>query len=86
MFTPIATMEKENDTYRYKNNGNSHVAYYMRHSDDNKGIFVLDQNHDGTGSTPKGGIFIRFIPFSSTSKNLQAKAGNYHLIEKWFFF
>ncbi len=81
-FTPIATFygyDNEGKQTKYSNYSQySHVAYFLG-IDGDRGIYVLDQNHNGTGSNPVGELHIRFIPYSG---NHQLNAGNYYVISK----
>lgn len=78
-YTPIAILDKvENGKRRYScERDKCHVAYYLYHG--NNGIYVLDQNHKGTGSNPVGGLYIRHIPFNGNGIN---DAGSYYLLEQ----
>jgi len=68
------TEAKVNGEPRYGNNNTSHVAVFIGKSNDNKGIWVIDQNWD-----KKGWMMYHYIPFTGTNQN---GANNYYVVKQ----
>jgi len=83
-FSVVAVFNQ--DTWRgektgYSNtDGKSHTGIYVNQND--KGIYLLEQNFTGTGTNPVGKISVRLIPWDSGNKKYpQTSAKNYFVVE-----